>query len=108
MTENSRLSSLLDLLNEDPDDGFLIFAIAKEYEGMENNEKAIAYLNELKEKQADYVGLYYHLAALYVKEEEEEKAMEIYDEGIKIAEKLKDLHALSELKSAKLNLELEM
>ena len=35
------------------------------------------------------------------------KALETYIEGIEISKKIKDFHALSELNTAKLNLEIE-
>jgi len=36
------------------------------------------------------------------------KALNIYEEGIIVARQLNDTHALSELKNAKMNLEIEM
>jgi len=105
---SARLDSLLDLLNEDPDDGFLLFAVAKEYEGTDNIEKALEYYEVLRSKDPEYVGLYYHLGGLYAELEENEKAMNVYDKGIEVATTMHDFHALSELKGAKMNLELEM
>ena len=37
-----------------------------------------------------------------------EKALETYNEGINVAKKLADFHALSELNTAKTNLEIDM
>lgn len=108
MKENSRLSNLLDLLNQQPNDGFLLFAIAKEYENLQDIPNALKYYEHLRKNDPEYVGLYYHLADLYKEMEDFEKAIHVFDQGIAIAEKIKDLHALSELKSAKMNLELEM
>ena len=106
MTTN-RLTQLKEMLAEDPDDSFLLFAIAKEYEGLEQYEEAIKGFVTLVEKDAAYVGTYYHLAKLYEEMEDADNALATYEAGILMAQKMKDLHALSELKNAKLNFELE-
>ncbi len=108
MENNSRLIHLKALLEDDPNDGFLLFAIAKEYEGMHDFDQALISYHLLLEKDPMYVGLYYHLGALYQEIDEMDKALDIYTQGIQIAISIKDLHALSELKSAKMNLEMEM
>jgi hypothetical protein len=54
------------------------------------------------------VGMYYHLAKLYEKLENVDLAIQTYTEGINVAKRLSDFHALSELNSAKMNLEMEM
>ncbi len=106
--DNWRINHLFSLLKEDPKDEFVHFAIAQEYNKNEAYDKAIEYYEKLKELNQQYVGLYYHLAATYAEIEEEEKALKTYEEGIIIANALKDLHALSELKNAKLNYEMEL
>lgn len=101
-----RLQQLKSLLKEDPKDSFVRYAIAKEYEKANDWGRAITELEALRADDPDYVGLYYHLAHLYAENNELEKAIHIYDEGIGIAKKLDDLHALSELMNAKVNVEL--
>jgi tetratricopeptide (TPR) repeat protein len=96
------------MLDADPDDSFLIYAVAKEYEKSGDLEKAIALLNTLREKDPEYVGLYYHLGQLYEEIENGDQALKIYEEGLAIAKKLKDFHALSELNGVKTNLEMEL
>ncbi|MGA0231767.1 MAG: tetratricopeptide repeat protein [Saprospiraceae bacterium] len=105
--DNSRLDQLLNFYAKDDSDPFIIFAIAKEYERQENLPKALEYYTMLKRDHADYVGTYFHLAQLYADLEDTENALEVYNTGIQIAEKQGDIHALSELKNAKLNFELE-
>lgn len=107
MSKN-RLEVLSDMLANDPNDSFVRYALAKEWESLSEHTKAETVFLELKANDPDYVGLYYHLAKLYEKMDQPEKAMEIYNIGIDIAKNLKDFHALSELNSAKLNLEMEM
>jgi tetratricopeptide (TPR) repeat protein len=105
---SSRLQQLEKLLESSPSDSFLFFAIAKEQEKLNEEEKALDYYNKLLEIDPMYVGTYYHLAKLYEKREAVEKALEVYGAGMQIARQLGDQHALAELSSAKLNLEMEL
>lgn len=102
----NRIETLLNFLKEDPEDGFVRFALAKEYEKIGTLKKALDTYLELKKIDANYLGLYYHLGGLYEVLNEKEKALITYDEGIVIAKKLADFHALSELHNAKTNLEI--
>lgn len=105
---NNRLQSLLTMYDEKKPDSFVLFAIAKEYEYLENMQEAIQKYEDLKTLDPNYVGLYYHLAKAYEGKDMPEKAIKIYEEGIQIAKKQADFHALSELNNAKINLEMEM
>ena len=104
---STRLQQLEKLLQESPTDSFLLFAIAKEQEKLEEEEKALEYYEKLRHTDPQYVGTYYHLAKLYEKRKDFEKALESYQKGMQIAQQLGDQHALAELSSARLNLELE-
>lgn len=103
--ENNRIDSLLAFLKDDPEDSFVRFALAKEYEKLGTLKKALDTYLELKEIAPGYVGLYYHLGGLYEVLSEKKKALATYEEGIGIAKKLADFHSLSELHNAKTNLE---
>ncbi|MBK9737794.1 MAG: tetratricopeptide repeat protein [Saprospiraceae bacterium] len=105
---NDRLLMLQEMVLGDPDDSFISYALAKEYENLGMFEDALGQFLKLKTKDPNYVGLYYHLAKLLEHLEENTKALIIYNEGIEVAKKIPDFHALSELNSAKLNLEMEL
>lgn len=105
---SNRLQSLLTMFDEKKPDSFVLFAIAKEYEYLENMQEAIQKYEDLKTLDPNYVGLYYHLAKAYEGKDMPEKAIKIYEEGIQVAKKQADFHALSELNNAKTNLEMEM
>jgi len=104
---NPRLNQLLEMYDENVTDSFLLFALAKEYEKEDHLDKALEFYLDLKNKDKDYIGLYYHLAHLYEKLDDPDIALNIFNEGIELANKQNDMHALSELKNAKMNLELE-
>ena len=102
-----RIDSLKALLQENDKDPFLLFALAKEYEKMGNDELALDEFSSLKQQSPEYIGLYYHMAKLIERSGDVEEALKIYDEGINQAKSQGDQHSLSELKNARLNLEME-
>jgi len=103
----ARIDQIEKLLKEDPSDSFLLFALAKEYEKLENLDHALNTYQKLLDVDHKYVGLYYHLGKLYEILDKKENALSTYDQGIKIAQEAKDLHSLSELQSAKMNCEID-
>ena len=104
--DNWRLKHLLGLLAEDPKDEFVIYALAQEYQKLEDIENALKHYDLLKSVNPKYVGMYFHLAALYVDLEEDDLALKTYEEGIKIATEVGDQHAKGELMNAKMNWEI--
>lgn len=106
--KTERLKQLNSLLDSSPNDPFLLYAIAKEYEGMGDEAKATASYANLCTHHPDYVGTYYHYAKLLEKQENYEKALSIYSKGMQVAKKIGDQHAHGELANAKLNLEYEL
>ncbi len=98
--QNTRLNKLLEFLDNDPNDSFILYALATEYNSLNDIEKAFNYYFKLINEHPNYVGTYYHLGKLYEKEGEKEKAIDIYQKGINIARSKRDMHALSELQGA--------
>ena len=101
----TRLEQLQQLLDATPDEPFILFAIAKEYEKGQNLDQALTWYLRLREANPDYVGLYYHLGKLYEEKQELEKALEAYQAGMEVAKTQGDQHALGELAGAKLGIE---
>ena len=99
-----RLTYLLQLLETSPRDSFVLFATAKEYEKQDNLAQALAYYEQLRRTDPDYVGLYYHLGKLHEQAGRFDTAVATYREGITVARQAGDHHALGELAAAKLNL----
>lgn len=95
------------LLADSPDDAFLLFALAKEFESSGEREQALQQYLLLRQKNPGYVGTYYHLGKLYEKLERKDEALEAYTAGMDEAQKAGDRHAWSELSSAKLELEFD-
>lgn len=98
----NRLNQLLTFLEAQPNEPFLLFAIAKEYEGLNDRQKALEYYNLLRGTTPQYVGLYYHLGKLYERLDNPERALEAYRTGMIVAKQEKDMHAYNELVGAKM------
>ncbi|MEN9447887.1 MAG: hypothetical protein RJA25_1177 [Bacteroidota bacterium] len=104
----NRIERLEALIVNNPNDTFALFALAKEYEKQQKWNDVVQLFEKLLVVDDKYIGVYYHLAKTYEQLNEINKALNIYERGILEAQKLQDLHALSELKNAKMNLELEL
>ncbi|MCS7029427.1 MAG: tetratricopeptide repeat protein [Bacteroidia bacterium] len=100
MKAEERLKTLLDFLNQDPNDTFTRYAIATEYNNMGDLDTAQMHYEYLLEHHPDYVGTYYHLGKLYEKKGLTQKAVEIYQKGMRTALNAKNMHAYSELQTA--------
>lgn len=96
---DDRIQYLFNLLEETPKDSFVLFALGKEFEKVGDFEQSAFYFETLKNNNPDYVGLYLHLGQLYQKMEKSDMAKKVFVEGILIARKMGDFHALGELNS---------
>lgn len=98
--ENTRIIKLLKFLEESPNDPFLIYALATEYNNLGDRGMAQKFYEELINNHPDYVGTYYHLAKFYLLQNEMDKALKTYKDGMAIARSQRDQHAFSELQTA--------
>lgn len=101
-----RLAQLLIFLKESPDDPFLLFALAKEYEKRDETQEAFVQYEKLVKEHPNYVGTYYHFGKWHERAQQLEKAIAMYEQGAVVAQQAGDQHALAELLGAK-NLLLE-
>jgi len=96
----SRIEQLQELLKDDINDSFLKYALALEYVKVRENDTARDCFLELIKEDKNYVASYYQLGKLYESLNEVEKAMEIYKNGIEIAQKSENKKTLLELQEA--------
>ena len=101
-----RISQLKKFLEDDPNDPFLLYALATEYV-KEAPQTALTYFEQLLQDHPDYVPTYYHAAALYAELDLQDKAEETYQTGIQKAQLAGDSHALRELQTAYTNWQFE-
>ena len=88
------------MLVQAPHDCFLWHALGLEYIKLGELLEAIASFKQVLSADKNYVGTYYHLAKAYVLTDQINLAIETYEQGIQIAQKLNEKHALQELRMA--------
>lgn len=103
----SRIDQIRQFLQDSPNDSFLRYALAQELQKQGDIEAAKEAYLWLTDNQPSYVATYYHLGKLLITQGEKEAALAWFNLGIEHAKAAKELHALSELQSAKLELEYE-
>lgn len=101
---NSRLEKLQEFLKETPNDPFLIYGIALEYNNLDKNQAKI-YFNKLLTEFSEYLPTYYHAGKLEEEFHNFEEAISIYKKGIELAQQQGDRHAKSELETALFEIE---
>jgi tetratricopeptide (TPR) repeat protein len=102
---NGRVEQLKKMLETEPHDSFLNYALALEYAGANDYHKAIALLEAIISRDTDYLGAYYQLGKYYELLQQPEKAIQTYKAGIEVAAHQKKRKVELELKEALLQLE---
>ncbi len=101
-----RIEQIKEWLQSQPKDTFLNYALAIEYIAEQNDGAAESILERLIEENPEYYATYYHLGLLKERKGQDDLAIEIYKNGMKICAKIGNKHAFSELKSVLENLEI--
>ena len=96
----SRKEMLEEFLAADPNDSFSRYALALELEKESRLDDAIAQLQEVVSRDANYVAAYYHLGRLLAKASDEAAALEVYKRGLDIASKANDQKTRKEIQEA--------
>lgn len=95
----SRLDQLFEFQKEEPNDPFILYAIATEYQ-KSDPLKAMEFFQRLLTEHESYTGTYYQAAKLCEILARKEEAKEIYMKGIEICKKAGKTKAVAELTSA--------
>ncbi len=85
-------------MDESPDDPFLIFALAKEYEKSEGTLQALLMYEHLVTNYPSYIATYYHYARILHKGGNKTEAVRLLEKGIEEGAKAKEIHAVGEMK----------
>ena len=95
-----RIEKIKEYLLATPDDNFLQHALALEYIKTGDDRTARELFESILARDASYIGSYYHLAKLFERTGNNDKAIEWYEKGMAAARAAGDQHALGELRSA--------
>ncbi len=88
------------MLQTNPNDSFLKYAAALEYEKEGDAQKAIATIRDLLKHDANYLGAYYKLGKLLEAQDQTDQAIEVYRSGLTIAKSKSDMKTEGELSEA--------
>jgi Flp pilus assembly protein TadD len=104
MNNIARVEKLKLMLQEQPTDSFLLFALGLEMMKAGEMKEAESLFRTIMTHDPNYCGVYYHLGKLLEREDRVDEAMLVYDQGLLICKKLNEQHNYNELRSAKDNL----
>ncbi len=94
----SRLNELETMLDSSPEDPFIIYALAREYELNLATMQALLMYEHLVTEHPNYIATYYHYAKLLYTAGNMNEASSMIERGIEWGTKVKDMHAVSEIK----------
>lgn len=94
----SRISELEKLLEESPQDPFLLYALAREYEKAANTLQAILMYEHLVNQHPGYIATYYHYATLLYNAGNRTEGIKLLETGIKQGMEAREMHPVSEMK----------
>ena len=94
-----RIELLEKYLLESPDDPFLVYGMALEYQRADPLKCKALFLRLLNEFP-DYSPTYYMAAQFFIEQQDHRKAKEVFEKGINVIEKTADRKSLAELKNA--------
>lgn len=93
----ARKAKLLAMLEHDPDDPFLHYALAKEFLSEGDVAAGTARLREVIDRFSDYHAAHFQLAQTLSEQGEVEEARRVTEQGILSAKQAGDAHAVSEM-----------
>ncbi len=97
---NIRLQKLIEMLEKQPNDTFLLYAIGMEYLGMGNANVAEKYFKQVLEVDQNHVATHYQLGILFAQQNRENEAQPILEKGFELAKQKGDLKTQNEFRSA--------
>ena len=97
---NTRLEKLLEFTKEQPDDLFLKYALAMEYQGLNDIDKAKEYFEEVIKVDKNHVAAYYQLGKIFEILDIESSAISMYEKGLENARIKNDMRSIREFNAA--------
>jgi tetratricopeptide (TPR) repeat protein len=96
----NRLEQLRRMLERNPNDAFLLYAIALEHKKLGESRQAIEFLDKVVQVDPGYCYAYHQRGLVYELLGDLESARRSYREGIEAATKANDAHARGEIEAA--------
>jgi predicted Zn-dependent protease len=92
-----RISSLNEILSQDPNNAFARYGLAMEFANSGQAEQALAEFSKLLSANPDYAAGYFMAAQTLVKADRIDEAKVMLENGIAAAQRKGDSHAASEM-----------
>jgi Flp pilus assembly protein TadD len=99
MSGTDRLSSLMAMLEGDPDDAFCLYGVAQEHAKADRLQDAIAWFERLLQAHPDHAYGHYHLAKVLERSGRMAEAEATLRCGLEVARRVGDAKAAGELAS---------
>lgn len=97
---NIRLQKLAEMLEKQPNDTFLLYAMGMEYLGMSDVNVAEKYFKQVLEVDSNHIATHYQLGILFTQQNRENEAQLILEKGFELAKQKRDLKTQNEFRSA--------
>jgi Tfp pilus assembly protein PilF len=95
-----RTERLRILAEKKPEDAFPRYGLAMEYKNQGNHAEAIPLFEQLLEHHPEYIAAYFHFGMSLQAVGQEERAEQVFRQGVDMAERKGELHAKEELQAA--------
>ena len=100
-----RMRQLQQMLQKEPNDAFLLYALALEYKKINDSANALAYLDRVISIDPGYCYAYHQQGLVHESSGDLAAARQAYSAGIEAARKKGDAHARQEIESALMMIE---
>lgn len=97
---NIRLQKLAEMLEKQPHDTFLLYAMGMEYLGMSDVNVAEKYFKQVLEVDSNHIATHYQLGILFTQLNREDEAQLVLEKGFELARQKGDLKTQNEFRSA--------
>jgi len=97
---NEKIKQLEQYLAQQPEDAFLIHAMALEYRKAGDFINSQQYFEKNLQLHPEYIGTYHAYGQLLEMHQQPNQAIEIYTKGLEVAQAQKDFKTYNELQSA--------
>lgn len=93
------IAQLEKLLTLEPDDAFLLYALAQEYAKLDEHDKAVDYFDRTLAADSEYVYAYFHKARSLEALDRIDDAKTCLTLGLEVAKRVNDAKGISEIAS---------
>jgi tetratricopeptide (TPR) repeat protein len=97
MAGKTRRQQLEAMLADEPNDAFLLYALAMEYAGEANDAEALRCFQKMFADKLDYVPAYLQAGQVLMRLDRLDEARATFKEGITLAQRLGDAHSAGEM-----------